>query len=122
MNSPTGGSGPEESGATQLMVLPGTHGRQVPSQSWHLFIRLQLSHPWRYKQSSYLSAWQSQILQVQSEWTINIYYHSLEYWHKFPHWKWCSVQRHRYNYGMAFRWEECTLNIAINLQHRQAGF
>jgi hypothetical protein len=40
-------------------------------QSWHL-VRLQLSHPWGYQQSSYLLTWQSQILQEQSDWTNNL--------------------------------------------------
>lgn len=81
INSLTGGSGPEESGATQLMVLPGAHRRQVPPQSWHLFIRLQLSHPRRHQDFWYLLTWQSQIIQEQSDSASIIYYHSLEYWH-----------------------------------------
>ena len=83
----------------------------APSRVGTFFIRLQLSHWQRYQQSSYLLTRQSQILQEQLDWTNNI---SLKYWHKFSHWKWCSVKRHRFNYGTAFMWEERTCNTAIS--------
>jgi len=111
-----------ECGHTAYGATWHTQAADAPSRVGTFFIRLYLSHWQWYQQSSYLLIRQSQILQEQSDWTNNIYYHSLEYWHKFPHWKLCSVKRHKFNYGMAFRWEERTFNTVISLQHRQTGF
>jgi hypothetical protein len=75
INSLTVGTGPEEGEATERMVLSATQRWPVPPQSWHFFIRLQLSHPRRHQQVFINMAISNLIWTIRLEQTMFIIIH-----------------------------------------------